>query len=1199
MNEEKRTWLERSPIPTLPWLTIEVIAFVLVVMAAVATRFYDLETRVMSHDESLHTYYSWELYMGRGYEHNPMMHGPLQFHLLALSYFVFGASDFTARVPAVLFSIATVFVLWYWRRYLGKAGVLAAGAMMVLSPYMLYYGRYVRNESFVAFFGLICLYAVLRYLETGRHRYLYLMSAATVLHFTVKETSFIYTAELMIFLGAYFVASVTRKPWQERQTEFRGFILGVIVTIIGIGGALAVAIVNQKVKKLDAADVASPVTPGALDQFIPPSAIVPLEVALVLIGLSGLVAGLYFLVKGYSLEKLRRERSLDMLVILISMVLPMLTPFPMVMLGWNPLDYSTQGIGYALIILIPLVMISVIIGYVWKWELWWRNALLFYAIFTVFYTTLFTNGPGFFTGLIGSLGYWLEQQGVERGSQPWYFYLLVQVPIYEFLPFIASLLAAAIGWRRLAQARAAQTVEDEILEAQTASDQIEATLDGEEDNPPSAAPQATEDEQERNIEEAVNINLPNTYFLLGWWSFASLLAFTLAGEKMPWLTVHITLPMILWGGWAIGSIIERMDWEHLRERNIWLVISLSTTFVLSLLGTLIILAGDQPPFQGRELHQLSATTTFIIAILGIVGSLAGLFITLNGWRVKQLISLSLLSFFGILTVLTARAAFRATYINYDNALEYLVYAHGYTGNKDILRQVMDLSEKTTGDPYAIVVGYDDDTSWPMSWYMRDFKNARFYGNQPGRDLRDVPAIIVGNGNYSKIEPIVDDNFYQFDYIRMVWPNQDYFNLVPERPADLPFDENYSCQGWLSFLQNFKDKDYSRICDILTRPEMRAAIFQVWLNRNYTLYGQVSNNPERVKVENWDPSDRMRLYIRKDAAEKVWKYGASAAIPLQSDPYESARVTLPANLVFGLPGSETGQFNAPRAIAFAPDGSIYVADSRNHRIQHFDAEGNFIHAWGGFAAIDYTAGAVSPVTALQQAPLGTFHEPWGVAVGPDGSVYVTDTWNHRIQKFTAEGKPVKAWGTFGVAEEGPDRFYGPRGLSVDRQGRIFIADTGNKRIVIYDAEGNLLNAFGSEGFDPGQFYEPVDVKLDAQGNAYVTDTWNRRVQVLMPLDENLNYAPLRVWEVVAWESETLDNKPFLAVAANGHVFITDPENFRVIEFTDDGTFVQTWGDYGIEDFAFGLPSGIAIDAQGFIWVTDAGNQRLMRFTAPPR
>src|SRR5512134_2685616 len=160
-------WLERPIHPALSAITIEVALFAGIILLAIVTRFYDLESRVMSHDESLHTYFSWLLYRGQGYQHTPMMHGPLQFHMIALTYFLFGVSDFTARIPAVLFSIATVWMVWRWRRYLGKWGMIVAALLMVISPYMLYYGRYVRNDSYVGFSGILFLYSILRYLGSG------------------------------------------------------------------------------------------------------------------------------------------------------------------------------------------------------------------------------------------------------------------------------------------------------------------------------------------------------------------------------------------------------------------------------------------------------------------------------------------------------------------------------------------------------------------------------------------------------------------------------------------------------------------------------------------------------------------------------------------------------------------------------------------------------------------------------------------------------------------------------------------------------------------------------------------------------------------------------------------------------------------------------------------------------------------------
>jgi predicted membrane-bound mannosyltransferase len=75
---------------------------------AVGSRFYDVGTRVMSHDETTHVYYSWNLFRGSGFQHNPLMHGPMQFHLWALSYFLFGDNDTAARIPTSVMGVAAV-----------------------------------------------------------------------------------------------------------------------------------------------------------------------------------------------------------------------------------------------------------------------------------------------------------------------------------------------------------------------------------------------------------------------------------------------------------------------------------------------------------------------------------------------------------------------------------------------------------------------------------------------------------------------------------------------------------------------------------------------------------------------------------------------------------------------------------------------------------------------------------------------------------------------------------------------------------------------------------------------------------------------------------------------------------------------------------------------------------------------------------
>jgi sugar lactone lactonase YvrE len=337
---------------------------------------------------------------------------------------------------------------------------------------------------------------------------------------------------------------------------------------------------------------------------------------------------------------------------------------------------------------------------------------------------------------------------------------------------------------------------------------------------------------------------------------------------------------------------------------------------------------------------------------------------------------------------------------------------------------------------------------------------------------------------------------------------------------------------------------------------------------------------------------MRMYIKKDVAEQIWKYGAPPTVQQATtiDPYQGKTITLTANQIIDS-ATINPPMNAPRSIAFAPDGSFYVADSRNNRILHFDATGNLINQWGSPSGNDTN----NPNPA---APPSTFNEPWGVAVGPDGSVYVTDTWNYRIQKFSAAGQFIKMWSTYGPADQ-QETFYGPRGIAVDAQGHVYVVDTGNKRIVIFDTDGNYVTQFGSAGLDPGLFDEPVGIAIDSNGVLYITDTWNQRVQSFttsMTANE-LQFTPLKQWDVVGWNGQALDNKPFIAVDNNGHVFVTDPEAYRVIEYTIDGQLVQTWGDYGTTDTTFGTTAGIAVDPGGHIWVSDAGNNRIMKFTLP--
>jgi hypothetical protein len=255
--EYRTSWLDK---PAISAITLNWRKFFWLILTRDCQHFI-FSNRVMSHDETSHVYFSWLYEQGNGYTHDPVTHGPLQFHLLALSYFMFGDNDFTARIPAAIFSVATIFFMWNFRRYLGRAGALITATLLLISPYILYYGRYARNEAFVALFGVITLWSMLSYLETGESRYLFWLTAATVLHFTSKETSFIYTAQALIFLAVYLVYRLIQRPWPE--PEWRKYFIWTLIAallLLSVSGVLFST--TPGAGSLTAEETVSPAVPG-------------------------------------------------------------------------------------------------------------------------------------------------------------------------------------------------------------------------------------------------------------------------------------------------------------------------------------------------------------------------------------------------------------------------------------------------------------------------------------------------------------------------------------------------------------------------------------------------------------------------------------------------------------------------------------------------------------------------------------------------------------------------------------------------------------------------------------------------------------------------------------------------------------------------------------------------------------------------
>lgn len=1106
----------------------------LVIFLAIISRISGLGDRVMSHDEVNHVVPAFDLFSGRGYRHDPITHGPLQFHLMAFSFFLFGDNDFTARLPHALVSIAViVFVATYFQRYLGKFGALAVGILFTISPFMLFYGRYARNDSICVLLGVLAIYSLLRYFDSKEIKHLYFFTAVMALNFTAKETAYILSAQLLIFLLILFIRDFVLIRWKEQKNKERILVVNILL-IVGICLAIvsSVLLFRLSYTKSESIDFSAltnsqvPLKIGEIFNFISPLLIFAGP------GLAPLIIGVVFLIylrKHLRWELLKGSRSFNLLILLGTLVLPLLAPFLVRFTGMDPSAYSDPFILLTNYIFIGfLFFLSYILGSLWNQDNWWKLALTFYGIYTILFTTFFTNNVGLMTGMVGSLGHWLNQQSVQRGGQPSYYYAFILLPIYEFLSAFGIIIAFYIG------------IKQKMFWAIRSDNKNYSQIN----NKDKSMSIVTFPDQELIPNPAIFI------FLF----FTSLIAYTLAGEKMPWLTLHIVFPMLLTAAWAVEQVITRFTNLFSKKENLFYVV----IFAL-LINTLLILAqllGNQAPFQGKTQIALQNTNSFLLLLIfeiGFIVFLARAIVEKKSSKIKYSLILCL---FLIMSLITARSSYRAAFINYDNPKEYLVYAHAADGPKLIMDQVEEISRRTTTG-LDISVAYDNHGLYPFWWYLRNYPNKIVYLENPTRKLEEAPLIITGQDKYAKLEPIVKDNYYAFEYMRLWWPMQDYWNL-----------------------------NWERISSALINPEMRQALFNIWFERDYTLYARINEN-QHLTLETWLPSEKMRFYIRKDIGSQMWQYNTQASIEqvIEPDPYETKIVSRQPDGFISSSGSEPGDLNTPRGIDIAPDGTIYVADSLNHRIQQFSSDGLLLNVWGVFANAQE-----------KDAPGGTFNEPWDVAVAEDGSIFVADTFNHRIQKFDSTGRFINMWGVFAQGES-PESFWGPRGIAIDDKGNVFVTDTGNKRVVVFDANLEYKTQFGGGGFEQGQFDEPVGITINSTGHIIIADTWNRRVQIFESDESANDFTPIGSFDISAWYGQGIDNKPYLTTDMEGNIFLSDPEIGRILKFSPDGEYMLGYQDLNISEDLIGYPYGMDIDEAGNLWFSDASSNVLSYLTNP--
>jgi len=1134
----KPGFLDR-PLVSFMRLNWEAAIWIAIFVVSAALRLWMLDVRAMSHDESLHSLYSYYLYANGNYDHNPMMHGPFRYHVSAFIYFLFGDNDFTARIGPVIFGMGVLWMIFLLRRYIGRTGAIVAGVLAAVSPTILFHSRYIRDDIFMAFFTLVWIYGVFSYLDRRRLRDLGIMVAGMAFGFATMENHFIHGAIIGSFVAGLAIWQVMGARWTF-----------IVAAPIAVGGSAWWVLHEMK------------------QDFW----------GLIIVG-AGLITALVLLLLGMRghWRQLRIHPAADMAVIMLTLVLPFMAAFLHVFTGGDPqvftnvADYTSQEMIVRLAIFVTIcVLASIGIGVGWFWRPHaghdeplpadaeagaelpapapWRPVLhhwallmgAFWLVQVVFFTTFFTNTvSGLASGVVGSLGYWVAQQGVKRGGQPVYYYALVGW-LYEFLPALLSTFAFFnvfynIGRTEPQHQRKWDPVPEGDLPARC------------------YAPGAQNDCN-------VNTRLIFIVFVI-WWTVGAWIGYTVAGEKMPWLLTHMAVPMCVLGGWWFGNMIRHIDWRGAWRSRTWLLVFAVPALAVVLLT---IFAATAPANEETNTARRIVQGLLIILALGGVLFAATYGVVRGGF--KQGMRLLGVGLAAALFLLTIRTSFTLNFINYDMATEFLVYAHAGPDVKRALAEIDTISERTVGDR-NIVVAYDDESSWPLSWYMRLYPNARFYGSNPNPDAMAAPVIIVGPNNRGKVEPYVARDYVKRTYRLVWWPEMDYFNLTPDR-----------------------------VIGALTDPAQRERLFNIIAFRKYRDTNDLSKWRDLAQ---WPYRHEFDMYVRRDLAPLIWDLNvlpiATEAVNVPVITADQLR-TVAATQVYaasygGLP------LLSPRAVAVGPDGERVIADTGNHRIVVLDRDGGFLDAFGSHCNLGDPAN--TPCQDPDGAgPLalgdGQFYEPWGVAVDANGDIYVADTWNGRIQVFDSQGNFLRKWGVFATTngELGdPNALFGPRGMTITLDGSLAVADTGNKRIVVYRPSGELVNQMGGGGVVPGRFEEPTDVKVDpTDGSLLVADAWNQRVQ---RFSADLQF--LAEFPVPGWAGRDVVQKPGLTVTAGGDIYVTDPATFFVIGFDRSGAVRGAFGGSGAELTQFGLPNGIAADlAGGTLVVADGGGNRVMVF-----
>ena len=355
----------------------------------------------------------------------------------------------------------------------------------------------------------------------------------------------------------------------------------------------------------------------------------------------------------------------------------------------------------------------------------------------------------------------------------------------------------------------------------------------------------------------------------------------------------------------------------------------------------------------------------------------------------------------------------------------------------------------------------------------------------------LPAPLHAGKKKSDTAPPAADRANQpvkayFDITKIVWPGP------PEIPR-VAFKEIYTGQKidpGLFTVKARKKTWMDRLAGTLPADQILMGKLPFQLMRTYGVgvdsKGNIYAADQGVAaVFIFDPQDKGHVELIGNGRQA--RFGMIAGVALDDDDrLFVSDASLRHVVVFNPQHEQEAAFGAdvlvrPAGVAIDRDNRfVYVADTGNDVVDVFDADSyKFLRQIG------------KPSKKHDQTGPGIFSLPEGVAVDSEGNVYVTDTFNDRIEIFDADGQFIS---TFGKNGDGPADFERPKGIAIDCDGHIWVVDATQNRVKVFDNQGRLLVYFGGAGYYPGQFMGPWGIAVGPSNQVVVSETYPGRVQV---------------------------------------------------------------------------------------------------------